>query len=71
MKADEEYVDTEWCPECERRRKVLDRHDEESMSAMSHSYTTRYEEFTVTDLECGHSTQYATGNIRSERDADA
>ena len=67
----EEYVDTEWCPECGRRREVVDRHTEESMSAYSNSYTTRFEEFSVVDFVCGHSKQGKTGNVRSERDAGA
>ena len=67
----DEYVDTEWCPDCHAKREVIDRHTEESMSAYSNSYTTRFEEFTVTDFACGHSKEGRTGGVRHERDAGA
>lgn len=60
---------TEWCPECRRKRDVVDDHIEETLESASHSYSTRHNEYRVLDLSCGHSKSWATGKSTTYRDA--
>ena len=64
MTVDDEGRTWEWCPDCRRRRIVVDEHEEATLESGYMKRSTTEVGYWVTDFECGHSKA-----VRSGKDA--